>query len=195
MENIHSEVEDFIEETYLSNLSKEKLLQNLERFSHICGKAIAETITDPNTLRTLNSKLKALRDDQLAEDPLEELEFFSIDDSELSSIEAYNRRKIKKIIANKRLIIQMIRELSPVTARQIENENASSFHNRSNQRIPIASRVIPRSRQLPPAPLRLLKSEDHIELEEDRIKRSFSLIFGFMSFCLALVICALLVSL
>jgi hypothetical protein len=196
MEDIHLEIEAFIEETYLSSLSEKNLLKNLEQFSEICGRTISETIKDTHSLRFLNSRLRAIRDAQLSENSIQELNSSPDDKNELSSLESFRRRRIKKIVENKQIIIKIIEEVSPTTAEKIRKSiNAHSIAERASG----SPEPIPQNQITPPnASIGISPLPRYIErrtIDESIINRNFSLIFGFMSFCLAIVIFALLISL
>ena len=196
MEELHTEIEAFIDETYLASLSERNLLKNLERFSEICGSAISETIKDTHSLEFLNSRLKSVRNAQLSQDTFDDLETFSIDEDDLSSMDSFRRRRITRIVENKQTIIKIIEEISPPTAKQIRED--ISPHSQGNhvgtpaETIPEIQTALPAPATAPPAKA---KKDTRGRMDETFVNRSFSLIFGFMSFCLAVVIFALLISL
>lgn len=105
-------VDDFIHETYLDTLDDRGIMGDLERFSEICGKAIAETIRDGRKIAELNKKLTEIRQSQNLPSSEEAL-------SDWRGSGKPAARRAQRIVANKRLIITAIQDISPVTAEQI----------------------------------------------------------------------------
>jgi hypothetical protein len=104
-------VNDFIHETYLETLDEHGIMGDLEHFSEICGQAISETIHDGKMIVELNRRLTEIRQSQtLATDR---------EDSGWSDSRKPTVRRARRIVANKRLIISTISEISPTTAEQI----------------------------------------------------------------------------
>ena len=104
-------VNDFIHETYLETLDEHGIVGDLEHFSEICGQAISETIHDGQMIVELNQRLREIRQAQTLAADQEEPGW--------GGTGKPRTRRARRIVANKRLIIATIGEISPTTAEQI----------------------------------------------------------------------------
>ncbi len=107
-------VDDFIHETYLDTLDEAEVLEDLQRFSEICGRVISETIHDGRKIVELNRRLTAIRQKQMLAASDDEPRPAS-----WASSSAPRVSRARRVVHNKRLILTAIREISPTTAERI----------------------------------------------------------------------------